>query len=113
MYIALEEMRTATRVAAMACEHGDADAALVSAAKVKVSRAGPLVGREAIQLHGGMGMTDELPVGDYAKRLEAIALLAGGVDRHLDRWLDGSVVRLIGVASGNEKPAKVAGLPEA
>ena len=58
---------------------------LVSAAKVKVARAGRFIGYQAIQLFGGMGMTDEMPVGDYAKRLEAIALLAGGVDVHLDR----------------------------
>ena len=38
-----------------------------------------------MQLHGGMGMTDELPVGDYMKRLEAIALRVGPDEAHLDR----------------------------
>ena len=85
MVIALEEMRTAAALAAIACDAGGAGSAMVSAAKAKVSRAGLFVGRQAIQLHGGMGMTDELPVGDFAKRLEAIALTAGGPDAHLDR----------------------------
>ena len=85
MQIALEELRTAVRIAAISCEAGEPDGVLVSAAKVKVARAGRFIGYQAIQLFGGMGMTDEMPVGDYAKRLEAIALLAGGVDVHLDR----------------------------
>ncbi|MGD9944745.1 MAG: acyl-CoA dehydrogenase family protein [Burkholderiaceae bacterium] len=85
MYIACEEIRTAARIAAIACEAGESAGTLISAAKVKVSRAGQRVGREAIQLHGGMGMTDEMAIGDCMKRLEAIALLAGGVDGHLDR----------------------------
>ena len=82
---ALAELRTAVRIAAISCEAGEPDGVLVSAAKVKVARAGRFIGYQAIQLFGGMGMTDEMPVGDYAKRLEAIALLAGGVDVHLDR----------------------------
>ena len=85
MQIALEELRTAVRIAAISCEAGQPDGVLVSAAKVKVAHAGRFIGYQAIQLFGGMGMTDEMPVGDYAKRLEAIALLAGGVNIHLDR----------------------------
>lgn len=85
LYIAREEIRTAMRMSAMACEaSGDQDG-MLSAVKVKVARAGQVIGRGALQLHGGMGMTDEMPVGDYMKRLDAIALLAGSVDSHLDR----------------------------
>lgn len=49
----------------------------VSAAKALIGRAGRYVGQQAIQLHGGMGMTDELPVGHYVKRLAAIDVLFG------------------------------------
>ena len=85
MAIALEELRTAARLAALACEAEAGAAPLVAAAAVAVARTGRKIGREAVQLHGGMGMTDELPVGDYMKRLEAIALRVGPDDAHLDR----------------------------
>ena len=49
----------------------------VSAAKALIGRAGRYVSQQAIQLHGGMGMTDELPVGAYVKRLAAIDVLFG------------------------------------
>jgi alkylation response protein AidB-like acyl-CoA dehydrogenase len=58
----------------------------VSAAKVQVGRAGRHVGQEAVQLHGGMGMTDELAVGHYFKRLTMIDTLFGNVDHHLSRF---------------------------
>jgi alkylation response protein AidB-like acyl-CoA dehydrogenase len=49
----------------------------VAAAKEMIGRAGRFVGQQAIQLHGGMGMTDELDVGHYFKRLAAIDILFG------------------------------------
>lgn len=49
----------------------------VALAKLEVGRRGREIGQHAVQLHGGMGMTDELPVGDYFKRLVAIDLLWG------------------------------------
>jgi alkylation response protein AidB-like acyl-CoA dehydrogenase len=49
----------------------------VTAAKELIGRAGRFVGQQAIQLHGGMGMTDELAVGHYFKRLTAIDILFG------------------------------------
>lgn len=55
----------------------------VSAAKVAVSRAGLLVGGNAIQLHGGIGMTEELAIGHYYKRLWVLASLFGDVTHHL------------------------------
>ena len=88
MYVALEELRTAARLAALACERGAPGGLEPSIATVKVAQAGRAIGRDALQLHGGMGMTDALPVGDYVKRLEAIALLCGGADAHLDRIVD-------------------------
>jgi len=52
----------------------------VIALKVMVGRVGKLIGGEAIQLHGGMGMTDELDVGHYAKRLMMINTTFGDAD---------------------------------
>lgn len=57
-----------------------------SAAKVQVGRAGRLIGQQAIQLHGGMGMTDELSVSHYFKRLTMIGTLFGDADYHLKRY---------------------------
>ena len=58
----------------------------VSAAKELIGRAGRFVGQQAIQLHGGMGMTDELAVGHYFKRLTAIDTTFGDSDFHLQRF---------------------------
>ncbi len=47
------------------------------------------IGREAIQLHGGVGMTDELPIGAGFKRLKALELTYGSEHHHLDRMASG------------------------
>ncbi|MEL7128256.1 MAG: acyl-CoA dehydrogenase family protein [Pseudomonadota bacterium] len=57
-----------------------------SAAKVKIGQAGRFVGQEAIQIHGGMGMTEELAVGHYFKRLTMIDAELGNVDHHMKRY---------------------------
>ena len=57
----------------------------VASAQVAVARAARAVGQGAVQLHGGMGMTDELVVGHAFKRLTLIEHLMGGVDVHLRR----------------------------
>ena len=57
-----------------------------SAAKVQVGKAGRFIGQNAVQLHGGMGMTDELNVGHYFKRLTMIDTMFGNVDHHLKRY---------------------------
>lgn len=54
----------------------------ISAAKIEAARAGRLVGQLAVQLHGGMGMTDELEVGDYFKRLTAVDVVLGDTAYH-------------------------------
>jgi alkylation response protein AidB-like acyl-CoA dehydrogenase len=56
------------------------------ALKVMVDRAGKLVGDEALQLHGGIGMTDELDIGHYVKRLISIRTLFGNGDHHQARF---------------------------
>ena len=58
----------------------------VSAMKVRVGRACKFVGQNAIQIHGGMGMTDELAIGHYFKRATMIEGLFGSVDHHLKRY---------------------------
>ena len=55
----------------------------LSAAKVQIGRAGRFVGENAIQLHGGMGMTDEMPISHYFKRLTLIDSQFGDADHHL------------------------------
>ncbi|GAA2857437.1 acyl-CoA dehydrogenase family protein [Pseudonocardia halophobica] len=57
-----------------------------SAAKVTVSRAARFVGQNAVQLHGGMGMTQELAIGHYFKRLTAIEYELGPADHHRSRY---------------------------
>jgi pimeloyl-CoA dehydrogenase small subunit len=57
-----------------------------AAAKVQIGKAGRFIGQNAVQLHGGMGMTDELNVGHYFKRLTMIDTMFGNVDHHLKRY---------------------------
>ncbi len=57
-----------------------------SAAKVQIGKAGRFVGQSAVQIHGGMGMTDELALGHYFKRVTMIDTLYGNVDHHLKRY---------------------------
>jgi alkylation response protein AidB-like acyl-CoA dehydrogenase len=56
------------------------------ALKVMVGKAGKLVGDEAIQMHGGMGLTDELDVGHYVKRLMMIRITFGDADHHQQKF---------------------------
>lgn len=60
---------------------------LVSAAKNMAGRVGRQVAEEAIQIHGGMGMTWEYPVGHFAKRVIMIDHLFGDTDHHLERFI--------------------------
>ena len=57
-----------------------------SAAKVEMGRAGKQIGQEGVQLHGGMGMTDDMAVGHYFKRLTMIDALFGNTDHHKRRF---------------------------
>jgi alkylation response protein AidB-like acyl-CoA dehydrogenase len=61
---------------------------LASAAKATAAEAGRFVGQQAVQLHGGMGMTDELPIGRYFKRLTVIEGELGGRDDHVRRFAE-------------------------
>lgn len=81
---------SSTYVAAAALDEKDAAkrSRLVSMAKVEVAAAGRFVGESAVQLHGGMGMTDELEVGDYFKSLSFADQLLGDTNFHLQRMQD-------------------------
>ncbi|MBI1985979.1 MAG: acyl-CoA dehydrogenase family protein [Rhodospirillales bacterium] len=91
MFAACELSKSMAYMAAVRAGDRDADsrAKAVSAAKVQIGKAGRFVGQQAVQLHGGMGMTDELPVGHYFKRLTMIDTLFGDVDFHLRRFAGG------------------------
>ncbi len=67
-------------------DSADERAKAVSAAKVQIGRACKFVGQNAIQLHGGMGMTDEMAIGHYFKRATLIEGEFGSVDHHLARY---------------------------
>jgi len=71
----------------VAAAGGDGVAAAVSALKYQVGRSGRLVAQEAVQIHGGMGVTWELDIAHYFKRFTAIETLFGNADFHLDRYL--------------------------
>jgi alkylation response protein AidB-like acyl-CoA dehydrogenase len=58
----------------------------VSGAKARIGQAIKFVGQQAVQLHGGMGVTDELPAAHYFKRLTMIELTLGDTDHHLARF---------------------------
>ena len=60
----------------------------VSSAKVQIGKSGRLVGEESIQLHGGMGMTDEMAISHYFKRLTMIDATFGDTDYHMDYLMD-------------------------
>jgi alkylation response protein AidB-like acyl-CoA dehydrogenase len=90
MFMAHELARSTMEAAARALDGDDARyrAQTAAAAKVQAGRASRLVGQEAVQLHGGMGMTDELAVGSYFKRLVAIDMCFGNADWHQRRFAD-------------------------
>jgi hypothetical protein len=88
MLIHLEQARSMSYLAALRCT--DSQVAerrkALSAAKAVVGQACRFVGQQAVQLHGGMGMTDELVVSHWFKRLTAAELMFGDSDTHLQRY---------------------------
>jgi alkylation response protein AidB-like acyl-CoA dehydrogenase len=87
MFIEVEQAVSMTYMATIKLDESDAERAkAVSAAKVRIGRACKFVGQNAIQIHGGMGMTDELAIGHYFTRASIIEGLFGSVDHHLRRY---------------------------
>lgn len=87
MFVALEQARSMSLFATMASDFEDAGerAKAVAAAKVQVGKSLKFVGQQAIQLHGGIGMTQEAKIGHYFKRLTMIENTFGDSDYHLRR----------------------------
>ncbi len=85
MLVALEQARSMAMFAAvMAAEENATERRrAMAAAKVQIGRSGKHIGQEAIQLHGGIGMTMEYKVGHYFKRMTMIDMLFGDADTHL------------------------------
>ncbi|MEZ5573211.1 MAG: acyl-CoA dehydrogenase [Halioglobus sp.] len=89
MFGACENVKSLLYRAVCASQENSPDAKRsLLALKVMTGRAGRLIGGEAIQLHGGMGMTDELSVGFYVKRLMIINTLFGDADYHQQQFAE-------------------------
>lgn len=89
MYMEVEQAAAAALLATLKLDADAADRArAVSAAKATVGRAARFVGQQAVQLHGGMGMTEELAIGHYFKRLTALQYEFGSTDHHVTRYAE-------------------------
>ena len=87
MLVNLEHARSLSIAASRYADCGDEPERMrvISAAKIGVNEAALFVARTAVQLHGGIGMTEECAVGHYFRRLSAIRLSYGDTNYHLDR----------------------------
>ena len=85
MFIACEKSKSLLYLAVEKLTHNydPATRKVLSALKAQVAQAGRFVAQGAVQLHGGMGMTDELAVSHYFKRLAVIEQSFGSLDWHL------------------------------
>ena len=86
MVVALEQARSMAMLATMmaADENPEERRKAISAAKVQIGRSGRFIGQQAVQMHGGIGMTMEYKLGHLFKRLTMIDILFGDADHHLD-----------------------------
>jgi alkylation response protein AidB-like acyl-CoA dehydrogenase len=89
MFMQMEQARSMATLAAVKVASADAveRRRTVSAAKARVGQAMKYIGQQAVQLHGGMGVTNELPAAHYFKRLSMIELTLGDTDHHLARFV--------------------------
>ena len=89
MYMELQQAVSAAYLAVLNLDaEPDTRARAVSAAKATVGRAARFIGQNAVQLHGGMGMTEELAIGHYFKRLTALQYEFGSTDFHRTRYAE-------------------------
>jgi alkylation response protein AidB-like acyl-CoA dehydrogenase len=87
IFIEIELCRSAVMAASRALDTGDPDGPkLVSLAKARCSEAAVLVSNESVQMHGGIGMTDEHDIGFYLKRARVAAATFGDAAHHRGRW---------------------------
>jgi alkylation response protein AidB-like acyl-CoA dehydrogenase len=98
MLIALEQARSMAMLATMMADEPNTveRRKAISAAKVQIGRSGRFIGQQAIQLHGGIGMTMEYKVGHYFKRVTMIDTLFGDADHHL-----AALARMGGIIGGS------------
>ncbi|RVW02736.1 acyl-CoA dehydrogenase family protein [Rhodococcus xishaensis] len=83
MYVSLELARSMSLYAMMALADGVVDPEVASRTKLRIGRSARHIGQEAIQMHGGIGMTAEYAVGHYVSRLTAIEHTLGATEDHL------------------------------
>ena len=88
MYVSLELARSMTFYAAMSVADGNLDPTIAARAKLQIGRSGRHISQEAIQLHGGIGVTAEYPIGHYAARLTAIEHTLGSSQDQLHVLID-------------------------
>ncbi|MET0273355.1 MAG: acyl-CoA dehydrogenase family protein [Phenylobacterium sp.] len=86
MFINVEQAISMTYMATIKLSEDAERSKSASAAKVQIGKACKFVGQNAIQLHGGMGMTDEMAIGHYFKRATMIESAFGSTDHHLARY---------------------------
>jgi alkylation response protein AidB-like acyl-CoA dehydrogenase len=93
MYVSLEQARSMAHVARLALADDDVERrrTMIRAAKLQIDLAARHVAQEAVQLHGGIGMTMEYPVGHYLRRTAVMARTFADVDR---------LTELVGAAGG-------------
>lgn len=88
MYVSLEMARSMSFYAALSIAGGNLDPVIASRAKLQIGRSGRHISQEAVQLHGGIGVTAEYPVAHYAARLTAIEHTLGSSGDHLHNLID-------------------------
>ncbi|HEX3364216.1 acyl-CoA dehydrogenase family protein [Phenylobacterium sp.] len=86
MFIQVEQSVSMTYMATVKLTEDHERSKAAAAAKVQIGKACKFVGQNAIQLHGGMGMTDEMAIGHYFKRATMIESAFGSIDHHLARY---------------------------
>jgi pimeloyl-CoA dehydrogenase small subunit len=86
MFIQVEQSISMTYMATIKLADDGQRGKAAAAAKVQIGKACKFVGQNAIQLHGGMGMTDEMAIGHYFKRATMIETAFGSTDHHLARY---------------------------
>jgi alkylation response protein AidB-like acyl-CoA dehydrogenase len=86
MFIQVEQAVSMTYMATIKLSDAKERSKAAAAAKVQIGKACRFVGQNAIQLHGGMGMTDEMAIGHYFKRATMIETAFGSTDHHLARY---------------------------
>lgn len=88
MYVSLELARSMNLYAGLSVADSNFDPVIAARAKLQIGRSGRHISQEAIQLHGGIGMTNEYPVGHYAARLTAIDHTFGSAQDQLHVLID-------------------------